>query len=222
MCVPFMKTEFFEAAPTRCLMALCVKFGTFRPHTFPRCFPGLSSLLRRNMEGRFQIYTGNGKGKTTAALGLAVRAACSGLKVFIGQFMKGTDYSELCLPEKFPGTIAMEQFGTPRLICKGEMPQEADIKGAEHGMERLMEEMLSESWDLIIADELNVTVHMGLLPVSRAVELVQARPSRVELVATGRYAPAELMELADLITEMKEILHYYKTRGLQARRGIEY
>ena len=170
----------------------------------------------------FQIYTGNGKGKTTAALGLAVRAACSGMKVFIGQFMKGTDYSELCLPGKFPGSIVMEQFGTPSLICRGEAPAEADMEGAERGIARLMEEIGAHRWDMMIADELNVTVHMGLLPVSRALELVRARPLNLELVSTGRYAPAELLELADLITEMKDIRHYYETRGLAARRGIEY
>lgn len=173
------------------------------------------------MKGRFQLYTGNGKGKTTAALGLTVRAACAGMKVYFGQFMKGQDYSELCLPEHFPGAITMEQFGTPRLICKGEKPSEDDMLSAAAGLERIKAVMISGNYDLVIADELNVTVHMGILNEDDVMEFINHRPDDVELVLTGRYAPESFVEAADLVTEMREVKHYFATENLLARKGIE-
>jgi cob(I)alamin adenosyltransferase len=173
------------------------------------------------MRGKFQLYTGNGKGKTTAALGLAVRAACSGMKVYFGQFMKGQDYSELCLPEHFPGAIIMEQFGTPRLICKGEKPSEDDLRSAAAGLERIKTVMVSGIYDLVIADELNVTVYMRLLNEDDVIEFIGQRPDYVELVLTGRYAPESFVEAADLVTEMREVKHYFATEKLLARKGIE-
>lgn len=172
--------------------------------------------------GRVQVYTGNGKGKTTAALGLALRFACSGRTVYIGQFMKGSDYSELCLPEHFPGLITMEQYGTPRLLCKGEVPSEEDISRAKHGLSLLSGAVSCGSYGLVIADELNVTVHLGLLSVKEALGLIGSRAYGVELVLTGRYAPEEVIAAADLVTEMTEVRHYYATEGLKARRGIEF
>lgn len=177
--------------------------------------------LEGEMKGRFQLYTGNGKGKTTAALGLAVRAACAGMKVYFGQFMKGQDYSELCLPEHFPGTITMEQYGTPRLICKGEKPSKDDMRSAAAGLEKIRSAMVSENYDLVIADELNVTVHMGILNEDDVIEFIGQRPNDVELVLTGRYAPESFIETADLVTEMREVKHYYATENLLARKGIE-
>lgn len=174
------------------------------------------------MEGRLQLYTGNGKGKTTAALGLAVRAACSGLKVYIGQFMKGQDYSELALSEKFPESITIEQYGTPKLLCKGEEPSEEDLSAARNGLLKLREAMFSGSYDVVIADELNVTVHLGLLDAAAALDVLKQRPDNVELVVTGRFAPDSFIQLADLVTEMREVKHYYETENLPARKGIEY
>lgn len=173
------------------------------------------------MQGRLQVYTGNGKGKTTAALGLAVRAACAGLRVYIGQFMKGTDYSELCLPRLLPGMVEMEQYGTPRLICRGEKPGRADIAHAREGLRRLKDALVSGKYDLVVADELAVAVHMGLLSGEEAMKVVSARPPQVEMVVTGRYASEVLMEAADLVTEMREVRHYYASEGLEARKGIE-
>ncbi len=174
------------------------------------------------MNGKFQLYTGNGKGKTTAALGLSVRAACNGLKVYFGQFMKGREYSELCLPDHFSELIVMEQFGTPKLICKGEMPSEEDLQFAWSGLEKTRAAMISGEYDIIVADELNVTVYMGLLKEDDVVEFIGQRPHDVELVLTGRYAPDSFIEIADLVTEMKEIKHYYATENLLARKGIEF
>ena len=172
--------------------------------------------------GRLQVYTGNGKGKTTAALGLAVRAACAGIPVYIGQFMKGSDYSELALPGYFPGLITMEQYGTPRLICQDEEPSGEDLKAAGEGLRRITDAMLSGEYGLVIADELNVTVHMGLLAEGDVLPLLDSRPPEVELVLTGRYAPRAFIDRADLVTEMVEKKHYYKAEDLPARKGIEY
>lgn len=172
--------------------------------------------------GRVQVYTGNGKGKTTAALGLALRFACSGGRVYIGQFMKGSDYSELCLPGLFPGLVTMEQYGTPRLICQGQMPSAEDIVCAKHGLNLLREAVSSGLYGLVIADELNVTVHMGLLSVNEALGVIKERAQGVELVLTGRYAPKEIVDAADLVTEMTEVRHYYTTEKLKARKGVEY
>lgn len=174
------------------------------------------------MDGRFQLYTGNGKGKTTAAIGLAVRAACSGVRVYIGQFMKGMDYSELALPEYFPGLITMEQYGSARLICRGGKPSEDDLERARKGKEEFIRAMCSGLYGLAVADELSVTVHMGLLKESAALELIGSRPREVELVVTGRYAPESFVRAADLVTEMREIKHYYATENLQARKSIEF
>ena len=172
--------------------------------------------------GRVQVYTGNGKGKTTAALGLALRFACSGRRVYIGQFMKGSDYSELCLPAHFPGLITMEQYGTPRLLCQGEAPGDEDLARAKKGLHLLREAVSGGSYGLVIADELNVTVHLGLLSVTEALEVIRDRACGVELVLTGRYAPKEIIDAADLVTEMTEVKHYYATERLKARKGIEY
>lgn len=172
--------------------------------------------------GRVQVYTGNGKGKTTAALGLAVRAACAGMKVYIGQFMKGSDYSELSLPDRFPGLVRMEQYGTPRLLCRGERPSREDLAAAAAGLRRIRAELLSGCWEVVIADELCVTVHLGLLPEADALTLIADRPPDVELVLTGRYATPGILAAADLVTEMSEVRHYYSSEGLPARKGIEF
>jgi cob(I)alamin adenosyltransferase len=171
-------------------------------------------------EGRLQVYTGNGKGKTTAMLGLAVRAACSGMRVYIGQFMKGRSYSELCFPERFP-EITMEQFGTADFIRSGGTPSEESIQLAQKGLNSVTSAMLCGVYDMVSADEICVAVHMGLISEEQLMELARARPANVELVLTGRNATAGIIEMADLVTEMVEVKHYYNTEKLPARPGIE-
>ena len=144
------------------------------------------------------------------------------MKVYMGQFMKGSDYSELCLPTRFPGLIRMEQYGTPRLLCKGEKPSAEDLAAAAAGLQRLHAELISDAWDVVVADELCVTVHLGLLRETEALELIACRPADVELVLTGRYATQRIMAAADLVTEMTEVKHYYSSEGLAARKGIEF
>ncbi len=167
--------------------------------------------------GLVQVYTGNGKGKTTAALGLAVRAAGRGFSVFIGQFMKGVQYGELAIEKFTDGLVRIHQFGTDSLIHTA---NENDRRLARAGLETCREAVQSGDYDICVLDEVNIAIHMGLLDVKPVVELVKNRPESVELVLTGRYAPQEILDLADLITEMKEIRHPYQ-KGIPAREGIE-
>jgi len=170
------------------------------------------------MRGFVQIYTGNGKGKTTAAIGLAIRAAGAGLKVFIAQFLKQGDYSEIKTLDKFSDLISVEQYGLGRFI-KGEPPQD-EIDAAQAGLERIERALLSGRYDLIIIEEGNVATACGLFDAQRLLDLIAAKPEGMELVITGRGAALAVMEMADLVTEMVEIKHYYQ-KGVMARKGIE-
>ena len=170
--------------------------------------------------GKFHVYTGNGKGKTTALLGLSVRAACSGMRVYIGQFMKGRDYSELCLPRRFE-EITIEQFGTPEFIHPREKPTREQLEGGRRGIAAVRQAMNGGSFQLVAADEICVAVYLGVVPEAEAIALAKERPRGVELVFTGRYATEKIMEMADLVTEMVEVKHYYNAGEFPARRGIE-
>ncbi len=170
------------------------------------------------MKGYVQVYTGNGKGKTTASLGLSLRAAGAGLKVFIAQFLKQGDYSEIRALERFSDLIRIEQYGLGRFI-KGK-PTEEEIQAAQKGLEEVKEAMLSGEYDVIIVEEGNVAVSCGLFEVQKLLELISQKPDGLELVITGRDATPEVIEQADLVTEMKEIKHYYQ-KGVAARVGIE-
>jgi cob(I)alamin adenosyltransferase len=172
------------------------------------------------MKGYVQIYTGNGKGKTTAAIGLAVRAAGAGLKVFIGQFIKMGDYSEIkALKERFSDLITVEQFGSSGFIGN-KKPSPEQIQSAVKGLERIKKVMVSGEYDVIICEEVNVAVSLGLITVEDLLELVSSKPENIEIVFTGRGADPKIIEVADLVTEMSEIKHYYKA-GVKARIGIE-
>ena len=170
------------------------------------------------MKGYLQVYTGNGKGKTTAALGLAVRAAGADLNVYIAQFIKQGEYSEIKALQQFEDRITIRQYGLGRFI-RGK-PNKEDIASAGKGLRSAKKEMLSGIYDVIILEEANVAVTCGLFSVQDLLEVVASRPESVELVITGRGAAAELIEMADLVTEMKEIKHYYNI-GVTARVGIE-
>jgi cob(I)alamin adenosyltransferase len=171
------------------------------------------------MKGYVQIYTGNGKGKTTAAIGLALRAAGAGLKVFIGQFIKKGDYSEIkALKERFSDLITLEQFGSVGFIKKNASPEH--IQAAGQGLKRIKEVMASGEYHVIICDEANVAVSLGLLTVGDLLELISAKPENIEMVFTGRGADPRMIEAADLVTEMTEIKHYHK-KNVDARAGIE-
>ena len=170
------------------------------------------------MEGYTQVYTGSGKGKTTAAFGLALRAAGAGLKVYIAQFVKGMKYSELDSIKKLSGSIEIKQYGRDCFIFRD--PEAEDIRVAQEGLKEVSKLMQSRKYDVIILDEANIATYYKLFSVDDLLELIQTKPENVELIITGRMADPRIIEAADLVTEMKEIKHYYQ-KGVQAREGIE-
>ena len=171
------------------------------------------------MKGYVQIYTGNGKGKTTAAFGLALRACGADKKVFIAQFVKGKTYSEIKAAQNYLPQAEIKQYGNGYFIVK--KPTDADIESAQQGLNEIKELIQSERYDLVILDEIFIALHYKLISVEAVTELITNKPANLELVLTGRYAPNEIIELADLVTEMKEVKHYYK-KGVPARKGIEF
>lgn len=168
-------------------------------------------------QGYVHVYTGNGKGKTTAALGLLLRASGAGMTVFLGQFLKRGEYSEHSALALLPG-VTVEAFGGERRV--GAPLTEQDSAHARGGLECLRDAVSSGKWDLVIADEIFVPVHLGLLAETDVLELLEVRRPSTELVLTGRYAFPEILRRADLVTEMKEMRHYF-SRGVPARKGIE-
>ena len=170
------------------------------------------------MKGYVQVYTGDGKGKTTAAIGLALRAAGAGLKVFIAQFVKSGKYSEIIALEQFTDAITCKQYGSGCWL-RGE-PGDEDIRLARSGLQEVCDIIQAGNHDLVILDEANITTHFGLITVDDLLGLIDIKPPGVELVFTGRKADPRLIERADLVTEMREIKHYYQN-GVEARKGIE-
>ncbi|ABW67034.1 cob(I)yrinic acid a,c-diamide adenosyltransferase [Desulfosudis oleivorans] len=170
------------------------------------------------MKGYVQVYTGDGKGKTTAALGLALRATGAGLRVYICQFLKSGDYSEIKALASFGDQITVRQFGTGKFV-KG-APSDEDRVAAAAGFASIQEAFSSGKYDVVIAEEISVAVSCGLLSAAQVCDLIDQRPDNVELVITGRGAPSEVIAKADLVTEMKPVKHYY-FQGVMARTGIE-
>jgi cob(I)alamin adenosyltransferase len=170
--------------------------------------------------GFVQIYTGNGKGKSTAAIGQAVRAAGFGLKTYIAQFMKEFPYNELISLKQLSEWITVEQFGGDEFVYKKTLPDEIELAKARKGLDSAKVKTLSGEFDLIILDEAIVAIYFKLIETKDLIKLIEGKPKNVELILTGRYCPNELIELADLVTEMKEIKHYYQ-KGVTSRRGIE-
>jgi len=165
-----------------------------------------------------QVYTGKGKGKTTASLGLALRASGAGLKVYIGQFIKGKNYSEFKTLQKIKN-IKVEQFGRGCFIKQS--PAQKDIELACKGLEKIKKLIEEKKYDVFILDEINIAVKLGLLELQDVVKLLKNTPQRLELILTGRDAHPEILKLADLISEIREVKHYFK-KGVKARKGIEY
>ncbi len=170
------------------------------------------------MKGYVQVYTGNGKGKTTAAFGLALRAAGAGLKVYIAQFVKGMDYSEHTALKRFSDLVTITQYGRDCFIRNA--PTEEDIIAARKGLAEVQKVLSSGQWDVVILDEANIAAFYGLFSPDELVGLIDAKPEALELVITGRNAHQKVLDKADLITEMKEVRHYY-AKGVKARKGIE-
>ena len=165
-----------------------------------------------------QVYTGNGKGKTTAALGLAIRAAGAGFNVYIGQFAKGWAYSELTILKRLKN-IEVEQFGRRCFIRAN--PDKEDISLASDGLRRVKKVILSGKRRLVILDEINIAIKFKLVSLREIMAILKDAPKNIEIVLTGRYACPQILKIADLVSEIKEKKHYYN-KGVKARRGIEF
>jgi len=171
-------------------------------------------------KGLVQVYTGNGKGKTSAAFGLALRAIGRGLKVYIIQFIKGGfDYGELYVIERLPN-LELKAFGRGKFITQ-KPPGKEDIELAEEAFQLAKTVVEGGEYDIVILDEISVAVDLKLISLERVLELIKNKPKHVELILTGRYTPSEIIKAADLVTEMKEVKHPFN-KGYQARKGIEY
>jgi cob(I)alamin adenosyltransferase len=170
------------------------------------------------MKGYIHLYTGNGKGKTTAAFGLALRAVGAGKRVFIAQFVKGMHYAEMDAIERF-AEIELKQYGLDCFIVN--KPTQDDIDAARAGLAEVSQIIAKNKADLLILDEICIALHYHLFDIEEVVALLKNKPEEMEIVMTGRYAPPELYEMADLVTEMTEIKHYYN-QGVEARKGIEF
>ena len=195
--------------------------------------------MSNNNQGYVQVYTGNGKGKTTAALGITMRASGAGMKVAFIQFMKALGYSEQKILPTLPG-VTWKTLGKPFFIAKAGSiseeelagygdacvvfeegnPPEDYVKMIADGFAEAREIVLSGEYDMVVLDEINCVMYFGLLGAGEVLDLIRNKPAHTELILTGRCAPEEIIEAADLVTEMREIKHYYN-EGVQARRGIE-
>jgi cob(I)alamin adenosyltransferase len=170
-------------------------------------------------KGFIHIYTGPGKGKTTAALGLGLRAVGAGFKVYMIQFMKGRIYSELNAVENL-SNFTIVQYGRDEFVFK-EKPEQVDIDLAQEGFQNAEEIIKNGKYDMVILDEINVAVDYNLISLDDVLKLISGKPKGLELVLTGRYAHPELVKIADVVTEMLEINHPYQ-QGVEARKGIDY
>ena len=169
-------------------------------------------------KGYVQVYTGNGKGKTTAMMGLTLRATGAGFHVYIGQFLKNMEYSEVKAIKTHLPNVEIEQYGEGCALGRNVTTE--DTKAAAKGIEKATQAMLSGKYNIVVLDEINVAVHLGLVNVESVLELISKKPHNVELVLTGRYAAPEVIAAADLVSEMRDIKHYYNA-GVMARDGIE-
>jgi cob(I)alamin adenosyltransferase len=182
--------------------------------------------MSRPSLGLIHVYSGDGKGKTCCALGMALRAAGHGLRTYVGQFMKGQDYGELRAlrmlgdDERGRPLLTIEQFGKPTFIHVDQVTPE-DVRMAREGLSAALRAMRSGEYQIVVLDEINVALHFKLLAVQDVLELIAAKPEGVELVLTGRRVPDEILARADYVTVMQEVKHPYQ-QGIQARKGIEF
>ncbi len=178
------------------------------------------AVKERPHRGLIMVVTGNGKGKTTSALGQALRALGHGCKVCMIQFMKGRKYGECLAAEKFLPGFTMHQCGLDSFVMRDD-PAPVDREMAKEGMTLAEQAVLSGEWDMIILDEINVALDFKLIPLADVLDLLEKKPFPLDIILTGRYAPKELIERADMVSEIQEIKHHYAA-GIKDRSGIEY
>ena len=169
--------------------------------------------------GLIMVYTGPGKGKTTAAVGQALRALGHGYRVYMIHFMKGRDYGEFLSLENFSSATVVKA-GRDEFVKRGD-PDPVDLELAKRGFAHVSEALKSGKYDIVVMDEINVAMDFGLIPVQDVVKLLKSKPSGIDVILTGRNAPAEIIDVADLASEVKEIKHHYQA-GVNSRKGIEY
>ncbi len=176
--------------------------------------------LAKTDRGLIIVITGNGKGKTTSAFGQALRAVGQGYKVFILQFMKGREYGEFIAAEKYLPNITVRKSGLDSFVMRGN-PAAIDIALAQKGLDIAKKSIVSGKYDMVILDEINVALDFKLIKLKEVVDLIKNKPTALNLILTGRYAPKEIIKLADTVSEIQEIKHHYNA-GIKDRAGIEY
>jgi cob(I)alamin adenosyltransferase len=182
--------------------------------------PGVKKPAIKTAKGLVMVITGNGKGKTTAAFGQALRAIGQGYKVFVLQFMKGRKYGEFIAAEKYLPRLTVRMSGLDSFVMR-DNPATIDIELAQKGLDTARKEIKNGKYDMVILDEINVALDFKLVDLRKVIELIKNKPAGLDLILTGRYAPKEIIELADTVSEVKEVKHHYKA-GIKDRAGIEY
>ena len=176
--------------------------------------------MSESRRGLVHVYTGDGKGKTCAALGMALRAAGHGWRTYVGQFMKGQDYGELKAAQMLDGLLTIEQYGKPTFVHVGQVTPE-DVQMVNEGLALVLGALQSAEYQMVVLDEINVALYFGLLAARDVLSVIDAKPEGVELVLTGRRVPEEILARADYVTVMQEVKHPYQ-HGVLARKGVEF
>jgi cob(I)alamin adenosyltransferase len=177
-------------------------------------------ILPKTDRGLVMVITGNGKGKTTAAFGQALRAIGQGYHVFVVQFMKGRKYGEFIAAQKYLPGLTIRRCGLDSFVMR-DNPAAIDIEMAQKGLAAAQKAIESGKYDMVILDEANVAIDFKLISLPDVIELIKNKPAHLDLILTGRYAPAEITELADTVSEIQEVKHHYNA-GIKDRAGIEY
>jgi cob(I)alamin adenosyltransferase len=170
--------------------------------------------------GLVMVITGNGKGKTTAAFGQALRASGQGYNVFIVQFMKGRKYGEFIAAQKYLPNLTVRMSGLDSFVMH-DIPAAVDIEMAQKGLDLAKKAIVSGKYDMVILDEINVALDFKLIALLEVIALIKNKPANLDLILTGRYAPPEIIELADTVSDVQEVKHHYN-KGIKDRAGIEY
>ena len=182
--------------------------------------PAVKKTAVKSAKGLVVVITGSGKGKTTAAFGQALRAIGQGYKVFVLQFMKGRKYGEFIAAEKYLPHLTIRMSGLDSFVMR-DNPAAIDIELAQKGLAAAKKAINSGKYNMVILDEINVALDFKLIALPEVIELIKNKPASLDLILTGRYAPPEIIELADTVSEVKEVKHHYN-KGIKDRAGIEY